>query len=92
MQILLSETKKKRIQTFRSALIHITPGICAERARVYTGIYQQFPNDPPILKRTRALKAYLEKITLSLDENEIIPGWQSSQARYAPIFPEYSWK
>jgi pyruvate formate-lyase/glycerol dehydratase family glycyl radical enzyme len=92
MQISLSETRKERIQKLRSALIHTTPGICAERARTYTHIYQQFANDPPILKRARGLKAYLEQVPLSIDDNEIIPGWQSSQPRYAPIFPEYSWK
>ena len=92
MLISLSETRKQRIQTLRSALIQTTPGICAERAHAYTNIYQQFANDPPILKRAVALKAYLEQVTLSFDENEIIPGWQSSQPRHAPIFPEYSWK
>ena len=92
MLISLSETRKERIQTLRSALIQTTPGICVERVRAYTSIYQQFANDSPILKRAMALKAYLEQVTLSFDENEIIPGWQSSQPRYAPIFPEYSWK
>jgi len=92
MQISLSEAKKERIQALRSALIQTPPGVCAERARSYTSIYKQFANDPPILKRALALKAYLEQVTLSFDENEIIPGWQSSQPRHAPIFPEYSWK
>jgi pyruvate formate-lyase/glycerol dehydratase family glycyl radical enzyme len=92
MQVSMSETKKERIQGLRSTLIQTTPGICAERAQAYTAIYQQFANDPPVLKRARALKAYLEQVSLSLDENEIIPGWQSSQPRHAPIFPEYSWK
>ena len=92
MQILLSKTRKKRIQTLRSALIHATPGICSERTRAYTSIYQQFANDLPILKRAIALKVYLEQVTLSFGDNEIIPGWQSSHPRHAPIFPEYSWK
>jgi pyruvate formate-lyase/glycerol dehydratase family glycyl radical enzyme len=88
----LTAALKQRIQAFRDELIHTTPGICAERARVYTRIYQQNEHEPAILKRARALNAYLNQISLSLDEKEIIPGWQSSHARYAPIFPEYSSK
>lgn len=92
IQALLSESQKQRIQAMRNSLIQSTPGICPERARIYTQIYQQNVYEPPILKRAKALNAYLNKVSLSLDENELIPGWQTSHARYAPIFPEYSWK
>lgn len=89
---LLSSEQTRRIQTLRSALIQNTPGICAERARIYTRTYQQNEHEPPILKRARALNAYLSQVSLSLGENELIPGWQASLPRYAPVFPEYSWK
>lgn len=92
IQALLSENQKERIQVLRNRLIHSTPGICPERARIYTRIYQQNEHEPPILKRAKALNAYLNQVSLSLDENELIPGWQSAHARFAPIFPEYSWK
>jgi len=92
LQAKLTAEQKRRIQSLRDELIHIPPGICAERARIYTQIYQQNEHEPPILKRAKALSAYLSQVTLSLDESEIIPGWQSSHPRYAPIFPEYSWE
>jgi len=92
LQAKLTAEQKRRIQSLRDELIHTLPGICAERARIYTQIYQQNEHEPPILKRAKALSAYLSQVTLSLDEREIIPGWQSSHPRYAPIFPEYSWE
>ncbi len=88
----LSGCKQERIQSLRKRLIGSSPGICTERAHFYTQIYQQFSHEPPILVRARALKAYLENISLSMEDDELIPGWQSSQPRWAPIFPEYSWK
>lgn len=92
IQAHLSDNQKKRIQALRASLIQSTPGICAERARIYTQVYQQNEHKPPILKRAKALSAYLNQVSLSLDDNELIPGWLASHARYAPIFPEYSWK
>ena len=92
IQALLSESQKERIQALRYRLIQSTPGICPERACIYTQIYQQNEHEPPILKRAKALNTYLNQFSLSLYEDELIPGWQSSHARFAPIFPEYSWK
>ena len=87
----LTGTPRERVQKLRSILVNTVPGICAERARVYTECYQQFEFNPPILKRARALKEYLEKVSISFNENELLPGWQSSHPRWAPVFPEYSW-
>lgn len=92
IQALLSVSQKERIQALRNRLIQSTPGICPERACIYTQIYQQNEHEPPILKRAKALNTYLNQVSLSLNEDELIPGWQSSHARFAPIFPEYSWK
>lgn len=88
----LGGKKKERIQSLRRSLLTKNPGICSERARHYTRVYQELENTPPVLKRAYALNAYLQHVSIAMGENELIPGWQSSHPRYAPIFPEYSWQ
>ena len=87
----LSDNKQNRMQSLKDLLIGSPPGICPERARYYTKAYQEFEYDPPILKRAKALKAYLENKTIYLGENDLIPGNAASHPRWAPVFPEYSW-
>jgi formate C-acetyltransferase len=88
----LTGEKRARVQRIRARLVESRPGICPERAQIYTRAYQQFENQPPILKRARALRMYLENLSIYLGEDDLIPGWQSSHPRWAPIFPEYAWK
>jgi len=91
MLTVLSGKKKERVQAIKDSLISSPPGICAERARYYTQAYQQFESDTPILKRAKALRLYLEKMTIHLGEHDLIPGNAASYPRWAPVFPEYSW-
>lgn len=92
MLLTLCKKKKLRVQAIRNSLIGSPPGICPERIRYYTQAYQQFQSDPPILKRAKALRNYLYNKTITLRDDDLIPGYQSSHSRWAPIFPEYSWR
>jgi len=92
MLIQLSDKKQARIKQIKDSLISNPPGICPERARYYTQAYQEFKQFPPIIKRAKALKSYLENKTLYLGENDLIPGIAASHPRWASVFPEYSWK
>lgn len=87
----LSGDKQKRVRAIKDSLIGSPPGICSERARYYTQAYDQFECDPPILKRAKALKLYLENKTIYLGDDDLIPGAAASHPRWAPVFPEYSW-
>jgi formate C-acetyltransferase len=73
-------------------LISNPPGICPERARYYTQAYQEYKQFPPIIKRAKALKSYLENKTLYLGKNDLLPGIGASHPRWASVFPEYSWR
>lgn len=88
----LSSEKQARIRKIKDSLISNPPGICSERVRYYTQAYQDFKQYPPIIKRAKALKSYLENKTLFLGENDLIPGIGASHPRWASVFPEYSWK
>lgn len=81
----------ERIRSMREELLGSAPEICVERALIYTQTYQENEADPPILKRAKAFKATLEKMTIFIYQNELLVGNQASKFRGAPIFPEYSW-
>jgi pyruvate formate-lyase/glycerol dehydratase family glycyl radical enzyme len=83
-------TATARVQRLREKLLDTTPEVCAERAWYLTEAYRQYEADPPVLRRARALAHVLDKMTIYLQEGELIVGNQASRPRAAPIFPEYS--
>ena len=94
---MMPETKtteiSKRIAKLKSNILSVRSTICTERAEFYTEVYQEFESSPVILKRAYALEKTLKKMTIFINEGELIVGNQSSKLRAAPIFPEYvtSW-
>jgi pyruvate formate-lyase len=94
---MISDTKtteiSERIAKLKSNVLSAASTICTERAGFYTEVYKEFENSPVILKRAYALEKTLEKMTIFINEGELIVGNQSSKLRAAPIFPEYvtSW-
>jgi pyruvate formate-lyase/glycerol dehydratase family glycyl radical enzyme len=83
----------ERIANLKKNVLSAIPTICTERAGFYTEIYKEFDTSPVILKRAYALEKTLRKMTIFINDGELIVGNQSSRLRAAPIFPEYvtSW-
>ncbi len=80
----------ERIAHLREKVLSTKPTVCTERARFYTEVYRENEEQPVIIKRALALQKTLEKMTIFIDEGELIVGNQSSSHRAAPIFPEYA--
>ncbi|PIE35675.1 formate C-acetyltransferase/glycerol dehydratase family glycyl radical enzyme [candidate division KSB3 bacterium] len=80
----------ERIYQLREKVLNARPTVCTERARFYTEMYQQHEARPVIVKRALALEETLKRMTIFIDDGELIVGNQSSQLRAAPIFPEYA--
>src|SRR5664279_4931478 len=82
-----------RIAKLKSNILSVPSTICTERAEYYTEVYKEFEGSPVILKRAYALEKTLKKMTIFINDGELIVGNQSSKLRAAPIFPEYvtSW-
>jgi formate C-acetyltransferase len=78
------------MSALREKVISMKPSVCTERALYYTGVYSENEDKPVIIKRALALEKTLKKMTIFIDEGELIVGNQSSQHRAAPIFPEYA--
>ncbi len=83
----------ERIVKLKDNLLSVLPTICTERAGFYTQVYKEYEHSPVILKRAYALEKTLQKMSIFINEGELIVGNQSSKLRAAPIFPEYvtSW-
>ncbi len=80
----------KRISNLREKVLNTKPAVCTERARVYTEVYKENEAKPIIIKRALALFETLKRMTIFIDEGELIVGNHSSKLRAAPIFPEYA--
>ena len=66
--------------------------ICLERARIMTEVYKSTEGEPMCLRRSKALAAYLDHMTLFTRENELIVGCYASSDKSLPTYPELYWR
>jgi len=81
-----------RVEAMKERFLAITPEICVERAQLITEAYQETGELPVILRRAKAFERILEKMTIFIQEDELIVGNQASKTRSSPVFPEFSIK
>ena len=67
--------------------------ICMERARFLTESYKATEGEPMVIRRARALKNVLEKMTVYIGDGELIVGNFSGAPNKLPLYPElaYEW-
>lgn len=87
---LLRDTLSERVDTLKKKYLHTRPSVCTERARIYTEVYREHEARPLPIRRALALQETLRRMTVFIDDGELIVGNQSSRLRAAPIFPEYA--
>lgn len=80
----------QRVAGLKSKYLHTRPTVCTERAEFYTEVYGEHEAKPLIIRRALALDRTLRRMTISIDQGELIVGNQASRLRAAPIFPEYA--
>lgn len=79
-----------RMYRFRNK-VHSQPfHICMERARIVTDAYAKYEDHEIHKKRALAFRDVLANMTLMLEDDDLLAGYQSSELRACPIFPEYS--
>ncbi len=79
-----------RIRKLKAKVLQSKPSVCTERARIYTEVYKQYDHEPVIIRRALALERTLKRMSISIDDGELIVGNHSSSLRAAPVFPEYA--
>jgi pyruvate formate-lyase/glycerol dehydratase family glycyl radical enzyme len=80
----------QRIKTLRENLFSIQPEICSERARYFTEAMKKTEGEPIALRRAKAFYEVLDKMSIYIQDNELIVGNQASRPKASPIYPEYS--
>ena len=71
----------------RDRLILTDPIVCAERAVIWTDVYKQNEDKPPITKAALALKKTLEEMSITIYDDELIVGNQGSALRATTLSP-----
>ena len=79
-----------RVKQLRESVLSAKPGVCLDRAGIYTDVYKKHEAEPVIIRRAIALYETLSKARIWIEPDELIVGGHSSRMRAAPIFPEYA--
>jgi pyruvate formate-lyase/glycerol dehydratase family glycyl radical enzyme len=67
---------------------NVRPRIDVERAKYFTESFRETEGEPLILRWSKAMKYIAEKITVYIDDNQLIVGRAGSQGRYGILYPE----
>ncbi|MFX1325256.1 MAG: pyruvate formate lyase family protein, partial [Promethearchaeota archaeon] len=69
----------KRTIRLKTKLLSSKYELCYERIKFFTEIYEKFPNDPEIIKRSKALAHTLNNMTIFIREDELLVGNETSK-------------
>ncbi|MEM2444921.1 MAG: formate C-acetyltransferase/glycerol dehydratase family glycyl radical enzyme [Sulfolobales archaeon] len=78
------------VNEFYNTVMRSKPSLCHERALIFTESYKESEGLPQIIRRAKAVKAVLEKMSIYILKGELIVGNQASRPKAAPLFPEFS--
>src|SRR6266568_2589914 len=76
-----------RIAKLRSRMLTM-PEICVERGYLMTQSYRETENQPPVIRRAKALEKILREMTIRIEDGELLAGWATSKVRGGAILPE----
>ncbi len=80
----------KRIEYLSMKAAGAKSYICGERGRIITDSYRTTEGEAPVIRRAIALRDILDKMSVVIDENELIVGNHATMENAAPLFPEFS--
>jgi pyruvate formate-lyase/glycerol dehydratase family glycyl radical enzyme len=86
-----SHINSSRVQKLRDKAQSI-PEICLERAYLITESYKETEAFPQVIRRAKALKNVLDKMTITIEDDELIVGRASSKLRGGPLNIEVNWE
>jgi pyruvate formate-lyase/glycerol dehydratase family glycyl radical enzyme len=72
-------------------MTYVTPELCLERAYWMTESYKETESEPPLIRRAKALEKILKKMTIHIEDGELIVGRTTSKRRGGPLTPEINW-
>lgn len=79
-----------RITRLKQMLNDEVPALSAERAKLATEAIELYAAEPPVLQKAHMLDYILRRMTIFIQDGELIVGNQGETPRCAPLFPEYT--
>ena len=79
MKNLTVETPSERINNLKSNMLSSKYELCIERMRFFTEIYKQYPDDPEVIKRAKAIAHTLKNMTIFIRDDELLVGNETSK-------------
>jgi len=73
------KTPSKRISNLKNNMLSSKYELCIERMRFFTEIYKQYPNEPEIIKRAKAIAHTLRNMTIFIRDDELLVGNETSK-------------
>ena len=83
----MSLTRPERIQKLVDRVGGL-PAICVERGIAFTESYKETEGEPPVIRQAKALAHYLDTMTLSIPDEELLVGNPTSKPRAGALLPE----
>ncbi len=82
------KTRSERIEKLRNAILESIPTVGVERGLLVTESYRKFEEYPILIKRAKTLEKILSRMTIYINEGDLLAGNQSHRLRCPPIYPE----
>lgn len=79
-----------RIERLQNKMYHRKATLCAERAEIYTEVFQNTEGEAMVLRKAKAFNETLSRMSIYIEPDSLIVGNQACRNFAAPIFPEYS--
>lgn len=79
-----------RTKELREKLVTVKPEICSDRALFFTASMQKTEGEPIVIRRAKAFYEVLDRMSIYIQDGELIVGNQASKPKASPIYPEYS--
>lgn len=79
-----------RIARLKQMLNDEVPALSAERAKLATEAIELYAAEPPVLQKAHMLDYILRRMTIFIQDGELIVGNQGETPRCASLFPEYT--
>lgn len=78
----------ERINLLKDQYWKNKPEIDTERARIYTRVYKETEGEEVVIRRAKALHAYVSEKTIVIGDNELIVGTEGKKHRSAVVCPD----
>ena len=73
------KSNSDRILRLKNNLLSSKYELCIERMKFFTEIYKEYPDDPEIIKRAKAVAHTLKNMTIFIREDELLVGNETSK-------------